>query len=79
MKMNKQIKIIIGLSLALILLIGFIGYGFYTNYQERKQTEIYKNGINDALITLLTEIQNNGFVQIPFGNQTITLVQYQEQ
>ena len=75
--MNKQTKIIIGLSIVLILLVGFIGYNYYSNYQEQKYNEAYYQGMNDGLIIILTEIQNKGFVQIPVGNQTITLGQYQ--
>ncbi|KKM26047.1 hypothetical protein LCGC14_1588780 [marine sediment metagenome] len=76
MKMDDKTKIK-ALIIAAVLLIGILGFNYYSNYQEQKYNEYYNQGINDGLILILTEIQNKGYVQIPIGNQTIILGQYQ--
>lgn len=75
--MNKQTKLIICLSIVVILLIGFIWYNYWSSYQQEKYFQIYQEGQINAAITILNEIQNNGYVQLNMGNETITLVQYQ--
>ena len=42
-------------------------------------SEAYDKGINDVLNLLIIQIQQQGFAQIPVGNQTIILIPYQPQ
>ena len=74
--MNKN-KIIIGLVIALILILGFIGYVYYSNYQQLLYNTGWNDGMNNAGLTILANIQANGYININYGNQTITLVPYQ--
>lgn len=43
-----------------------------SGYATQKQTE----GVQIAVNSILLQIQQNGFVQIPVGNQTLVLVPY---
>lgn len=75
--MNKQLKIIIGLSIIIILLFGFIGYNFAINYQQSKYLEFYQEGQIDTIIIILDKIQTDGYIQLTYMNETYILVLYQ--
>ena len=73
---NKNIMIAI-LALIIIVLAGVMVYSFVvkpkiSGYNVEKQTE----GVQIAINYILTQLQQNGFVQIPVGNQTLILVPY---
>ena len=73
---NKNIMIAI-LALIIIVLAGVMVYSFVikpkiSGYNVEKQTE----GVQIAINYILTQLQQNGFVQIPLGNQTLILVPY---
>mgnify|MGYP001586570685 FL=1 len=73
---NKNLKIAI-LALIIIVLAGVMVYSFVikpkiSGYNVEKQTE----GVQIAINYILTQLQQNGFVQIPLGNQTLILVPY---
>ena len=75
--MTKQTKIIIGLSLLVLLLVIFIGYSYWDNYQQEKYFAIYQEAQLEVVLTILEKIQTDGYVQLNLGNETITLVPYQ--
>jgi hypothetical protein len=58
--------------LVLILLYAFVVRPSINGYAVKLQTE----GVDYALSAILSQIQQNGYVQIPVGNQTLTLVPY---
>ena len=73
---NKNIMIAI-LALVIIVLVGVMVYSFVikpkiSGYNVEKQTE----GVEIAINYILAQLQQNGFVQIPLGNQTLILVPY---
>ena len=73
---NKNIIIVI-LALVIIVLAGVMVYSFVikpkiSGYNVEKQTE----GVEIAINYILAQLQQNGFVQIPLGNQTLILVPY---
>ena len=73
---NKNIMIAI-LALVIIVLAGVMVYSFVikpkiSGYNVEKQTE----GVEIAINYILAQLQQNGFVQIPLGNQTLILVPY---
>lgn len=79
---NKQRNIIIGLSIVLVFLVGFIGVNYYSDYQVKKMGEQFNRGFNEAInqmsVAILSRIQTDGYVQISYGNQSIVLVPYQD-
>ncbi len=66
------------LVILVVLLAGFVVYSFVVQpaiqgYVVQRQTE----GVQIAVNTILAQIQQYGFVQIPVGeNQTLILVPY---
>ena len=75
---NKTGILIAVLVLVIVLLAGIMVYAFVvkpkiSGYNIQKQTE----GVNIAINYILAQLQQNGFVQIPVGNQTLILVPYQ--
>ena len=76
--MNKQTQIIVGLGIALILFIGFIGSNYWSNYRNEINFEIFQEGQMNAIYTILDKVITEGYVQITYGNESIILVQYRE-
>ena len=76
--MADKKKILITLLIAIIVvLVTIIIYAFVirpaiSGYTIQKQTE----GVQIAVNSILVQLQQNGFVQIPIGNQTLILVPY---
>ena len=64
---------IIVVILALVMIYAFIIQPAVSGYSVQKQTE----GVQIAINSILSQLQQNGFVQIPIGNQTLILVPYQ--
>lgn len=74
---NKTNVLISILILVIVVLGGIVVYSFlvkpaYTGYVVDKQVE----GVNLCVTNLLTQLQQNGFIQIPIGNQSLILVPY---
>lgn len=59
--------------LGLLVLYAFILRPAYTGLV----VDARNDGINIALSSILLQVQQNGYVQIPVGNQTLILVPYQ--
>ena len=75
---DKTKVLIVVLFIVIVILAGIMLYAFIvkpkiSGYNVQKQTE----GVNIAINYILTQLQQNGFVQIPVGNQTLILVPYQ--
>ena len=65
---NKSRTVIISLIVVVLLLIGFIAWAFIAKpaidtYILEKQQTAYTDAIED----ILTQVQQNGFVQIPIS------------
>lgn len=77
MQENKK-GLIIGILALVILILGIIIVYTYIakpvviGYESR----IYNQGANNVLSVLVNQIQTQGYVQIPVGNQTLVLVPY---
>jgi len=77
---NKTNVLITVLVLVIVILLAAVLYAFVikpaiSGYTVQKQTE----GVQIAVNSILVQIQQNGFVQIPYGpsgNQTLILVPY---
>jgi len=77
---NKTSVLITVLVLVIVILLAAVLYAFVikpaiSGYTVQKQTE----GVQIAVNSILAQIQQNGFVQIPYGpsgNQTLILVPY---
>jgi len=74
---NKTSVLITVLVIVIVILAGIMLYAFViqpkiSGYNVQKQTE----GVNIAINYILAQLQQNGFVQIPVGNQTLILVPY---
>jgi hypothetical protein len=74
-KKNLAIKIMAGI---IILLILFITYSFIVKPQLQKYNDNRRlEGIEFYVLSvILPQLQQNGFVQIPIGNETLILVPY---
>jgi len=74
---NRTNVLIAVLVLIIVVLAGIVVYSFvvkpaYSGYVAQKQLE----GEQITVVKILSQLQENGFVQIPIGNQTLILVQY---
>lgn len=78
--MENRTGLLVGfLVLVIVILLGFVLFAFwikptFDGYVVEKRTEGYQIATNDIVSTVL----QNGFVQIPIGNQTIILIQAQQ-
>ncbi len=75
---NKTSILIAVLVVVIVILAGIMVYAFVVKpkvagYAIQKQNE----GVQAAVSYIITQLQQNGFVQIPIGNQTLILVPYQ--
>ena len=69
------ILILVVLILGAMVVYSYVAKPLISGYQ----TQTYNQGANDVLTVLLNQIQTQGYVQIPVGNQTLILVPYQPQ
>jgi len=77
---NKQGVLITILVLVIVILAGILAYVFLvrptlTGYVVDRQIE----GYNICLSSIVSQVQQNGFVQIPIGNQTLYLAPFNPQ
>lgn len=76
--MAERTKVLITiLVLVIVILLGVVAYAFVispaiSGYTVQKQNE----GVQIAVNAILTQLQQNGYVQIPVGNKTLILVPY---
>ncbi len=72
-RLTITILVVLVVALAAFVLYSFVIQPTIDGYAVQKQTE----GVQIAVNTILAQIQQNGFVQIPIGsNQTLVLVPY---
>ena len=64
------ILIVVIVVMAAILVYAFVIQPGITGYA----VDNYNQGIEFTIATIISQIQQNGFVQIPVGNQTLILV-----
>ena len=74
---NRTNVLIAILVVIIVILAGIMAYAFLirpavTGYTVEKQNE----GVQIAVNYILAQLQQQGFVQIPVGNQTLILVPY---
>lgn len=76
---KRTIKILIGVVvvLALVMIYFFLVRPLTTNYILEKQTEAQIATYNFMVEDMVKQIQENGFYQIPIGNETLVMVPYQ--
>ncbi len=79
--MERRTNILItSLVLVIVVLAGIMVYSFLikpkiSGYTTQKQTE----GIQIAILNILSQIQQRGYAQIPVGNQTLYLAPFNPQ
>ncbi|MBS3084338.1 hypothetical protein J4411_00285 [Candidatus Pacearchaeota archaeon] len=71
-KLIIKVLIAVVFLLALIVLYLAVFQQQYNNFVNEKRTE----GINLAVSEILAQLQTNGYVTIPVGNQTLILIPY---
>ena len=70
-RLTITILVVLVVALAAFVLYSFVIQPTIDGYVVEKQTE----GVQIAVTTILTQIQQNGFVQIPLAdNQVLTLI-----
>ncbi len=77
MQENKKVLIIGILALVIVILGAMVIYTYIakpvvTGYESK----IYNQGASNVLSVLVNQIQTQGYVQIPVGNQTLVLAPY---
>lgn len=74
---NKLVFVLVAVIvvLALLVLYAFAIRPAVSGYTINAQNE----GINYALSSIVSQVQQNGYAQIPVGNQTLVLVPYSPQ
>ena len=76
---KTQTRLIVGMAVVIAVLAIAVAYSFvakpaFDDYIVSKQYEA-----QDVVLTaLLSQLQQNGYIQIPVGDQVLTLVPYQE-
>ena len=75
--MQKEKKLILILSVALIICAGFLIWQFALGYQFSIYSGGYETGytqgIADSVIKILSDLQNTGYSAITYQNQTIPI------
>jgi CHASE3 domain sensor protein len=86
MAKEKRDILVIALVIVVVLLLGFISYMFLIQPAINAQVVGWANkGYNQAQVdminSMLSQLQQNGYVLLPTGegNQTIALIPYQAQ
>ncbi|PIO07196.1 hypothetical protein COU59_03580 [Candidatus Pacearchaeota archaeon CG10_big_fil_rev_8_21_14_0_10_34_12] len=81
MSARNKTNLVIGILIVLVILLaGMVVYSYVakpliSGYSVKTYNQGYSQGANDALITLLNQVQARGYVQIPLGNnQSVVLV-----
>jgi len=74
-KVLITILVVIVVILAAIVVYAFVVRPAISGYTIQKQTE----GVQIAVNSILASIQQNGFVAIPIGNQTLYLAPFNPQ
>lgn len=73
----KQTRVIVAMAVVIVVLAGILVYSFalkpaFNGYVVSKQTEAQ----DIVLSALLSQLQQNGYIQIPVGEDVLTLVPY---
>ncbi|PJE81301.1 hypothetical protein COU58_03210 [Candidatus Pacearchaeota archaeon CG10_big_fil_rev_8_21_14_0_10_32_42] len=73
-KTKLIVKVLISVVVLLILIVLYMAVfqQQYNKFVDEKRAE----GVNLAVSEILIQLQNNGYVQIPVGNETLILVPY---
>ena len=76
---NSKKWLVITLISIIVVLVGFIIYAFgirpaISGYVINAQNE----GAQIAVNYIVSQVAQNGYVQIPVGNQTLVLIPYQQ-
>ncbi len=77
-KMSTQGKMIVALIFIVVVLLGVILYSFalrpsFNGYVVSKQVEAQ----DFLIVAMVNQLQQNGYVQIPVGEEVLTLIPYQ--
>lgn len=77
---NRQKALMWGMFVIILILAAIVVYAFVvgpavTGYTTDRQVE----GYQIALSNIVQQVQQNGFVQIPVGNQTLYLAPFNPQ
>ena len=83
-KRNRTGLVIASLIIVVFLLLSVVTYlllikPMYLKHVYSKQVEAYNVAQTDFLNSMLLQIQQQGFIQIPVGNETLFLTQFQPQ
>lgn len=77
---NQRNKTALILSVLLVLAIGYIAFGAYSNYQSAKLNSAYKQGFTDAQgvinQNIIKSLNTQGYVSFTAptsGNDTVTI------
>jgi len=77
---DKKSLLVAILIIVILVLLGVIAYVFAVKPAINSYVISNQNqGIDYALAIIVQQIQQNGYVQIPIGNQTLILVPAQTQ
>ena len=80
MARNKQAIAIAILSILVVILLGVVIYAFAVKPAINGYVVQNQNlGVNYAISAIVQQIQQNGYAQVPVGNQTLILVAVQPQ
>ncbi len=71
-KVLITLLVVIIIVLAAIIIYAFVIRPTLSGYVVSKQSE----GVQIAIASIIAQIQQNGFAQIPVGNETLILVPY---
>ncbi len=72
-KLALRALILLVVFLSVLVLYAFVLKPMINGYVVSSQNQ----GVEYAIVTIVNEIQQKGFIEIPVGNETLILVQYQ--
>ena len=70
------ILVLLVVVLGVIVIYSYVAKPVVTGYVTKTYNQGVSQGANDVLSVLVNQIQTQGYVQIPVGNQTLVLVPY---
>ena len=80
---KNKTNLIIAILIVLVFILGamvvysYVAKPLISGYSVKTYGQGYNQGANDALVSFLNQVQVQGYVQIPLGNnQSVVLVPY---
>lgn len=73
---KKQVILITSLIVLLVLALGYIGFGIYSQAQAQKELNVFQQGVQTAIVQIAELASSPNCQQVPLivGDKTINII-----